>query len=169
MHDLVATILGVVGLLAISSVLRPVATRINFPFTVLLALVGVVLGAIVVAFGHTDVWLLGDFMRSMSALEITSDAVFFLFLPTLVFEAALSINVRRLLDDLLPILVLAVVGLLISTSLIGGALWWASGVSLAARDFRNFLDRNPELRETIHSIARERIGQDMQFSPAGTV
>ncbi|MDP6723382.1 MAG: cation:proton antiporter, partial [Pirellulaceae bacterium] len=132
MHDLFATILGVVGLLAISSVLLPVATRINFPFTVLLALVGVVLGGLVVAFGHTDIWLIGDFMRAVSSLEITSDAVFFLFLPTLVFEAALSINVRQLLDDLLPILVLAIVGLLISTSMVGYALWWASGVSLVA-------------------------------------
>lgn len=50
MQDLFATILGVIGLLAISSVLLPVATRINFPFTVLLALIGVVLGAVVVAF-----------------------------------------------------------------------------------------------------------------------
>ena len=132
MQDLFATILGVIGLLAISSVLLPVATRINFPFTVLLALIGAVLGAVVVAFGHTDIWLIGDFMRSVSSLEITSDAVFFLFLPTLVFEAALSINVRQLLDDIFPILLLAIVGLLISTSLIGGAMWWVSGVSFVA-------------------------------------
>ena len=49
------------------------------------------------------------------------------------------------------------------------ALSYCNILTLAARDFRNFLDRNPELRETIHSIARERIGQDIQFSPAGTV
>ncbi len=48
------------------------------------------------------------------------------------------------------------------------ALCYCNVLTLAARDFRNFLERNPALREAIHSIARDRIGKDIQFSPAGT-
>jgi len=40
-------VIGLFGLLLIASLLQPLARRINFPFTVLLALAGVVLGVIV--------------------------------------------------------------------------------------------------------------------------
>lgn len=54
----------------------------------------------------------------------------FVFLPALVFEAALAINVRRLLEDIAPILLLAIVGLMISTFFIGAVMSAVSGVTL---------------------------------------
>ncbi len=74
-------------------------------------------------------WVLGDFVTALDDFNITSEAVFFIFLPALVFESALSIDVRKLMEDIAPIMLLAVVGLLISTFAIAGALFPFAGVS----------------------------------------
>ena len=46
MHETFFLVLGLIGLLTVASLLLPLANRINFPYTVLLALAGGVLGAI---------------------------------------------------------------------------------------------------------------------------
>ena len=56
--------------------------------------------------------------------------MFFVFLPALVFESALAIDVRRLLDDIAPILMLAVLGLLISTGTVGFTMQAVTGQTL---------------------------------------
>ena len=122
-HTLII-VLGLTGLLAITSLLLPVAQRINFPYTVLLAAVGIVFGIVVaLLYGVEGLWILGDFVTAMHDFNITSEAVFFIFLPALVFESALSIDVRKLMDDIAPIMLLAVVGLLISTFAIAGTIY----------------------------------------------
>ena len=131
MEDIVITVFGITGLLALVSLLLPVAKRFNFPYTVLLAAVGTVLGVVVVALREREgLGPLGDFFAALDSFEITAEAVLFVFLPTLIFESALSINVRRLMDDIAPILLLAVVGLLISTFVVGYTLWAVSGFAL---------------------------------------
>ncbi|MCH7929470.1 MAG: cation:proton antiporter [Proteobacteria bacterium] len=130
MEDTIVVVLGLTGLLAITSLLLPVARRLNFPFTVLLAAVGVVFGfAVNVLKGTEGLWILGDFVTALDNFSITSEAVFFLFLPALVFESALSIDVRKLLDDIAPILLLAIVGLLISTFAVAGAVYPFAGTT----------------------------------------
>lgn len=130
MHGSNIMVLGLTGLLAITSLMLSVARRINFPFTVLLAAMGIVF-SVAVHFlqGVEGLWILGNFVTALHNLNITSDAVFFMFLPALVFESALSIDVRKLLDDIAPILLLAVVGLLISTFAVAGVLYSIAGVS----------------------------------------
>ncbi|MGF1759291.1 cation:proton antiporter [Photobacterium sagamiensis] len=133
MHETFLLVLGLVGLLTIASLLLPIANRINFPYTVLLAAAGSLLGGIVLAMsGIQAPGILGDFLVALEALDITSDAVFFVFLPALIFESALNINARHLMADLGPILLLAVIGLLISTLLVGLSVWYVSGISLIA-------------------------------------
>ena len=48
------------------------------------------------------------------------------------------------------------------------ALSYCNILTLAARDFQDFLDGNLELRETIYSIAKERTGFDVDHLPMGT-
>ncbi|MCP5161059.1 MAG: cation:proton antiporter [Hahellaceae bacterium] len=125
------SVLGITGLLAFAVLMLPAARKLAFPYTVLLAGVGMLLGLI-------EPWLassqllnpLGDFLSALKNLEITSEAVFFVFLPALVFEAALSIDVRRLLSDISPILMLAILGLLVSTVMVGYAVHWATPLPL---------------------------------------
>jgi len=123
MHHLYLVVLGLFALLLIASLLLPVANRMNFPFTVLLAGAGVLLGVVVLVVGDpSGAGIAGDFLIAIQDLGITSEAVFFLFLPALIFESSMSINVRHLMKDIGPILMLAVVGLLISTFAIGFAI-----------------------------------------------
>ncbi len=131
MHETFFLMLGLVGLLTVSSLLLPLANRINFPYTVLLALAGCVLGLLVLMLDDGDqAGLVADFFSSLRALDITSEVVFFVFLPALVFESALNINARHLMADLGPILLLAVIGLLISTLVVGLTIWNLSAMGL---------------------------------------
>ena len=109
----------------------PVANRLNFPHTVLLAVVGILLGLLAEAAATVlPAGILADSFRSLSSLHITAEMVMFVFLPALVFESALSIDVQRLMDDIGPILFLAVVGLLISTFVVALPLYWVTGMGL---------------------------------------
>ena len=74
--------------------------------------------------------ILSDFLTGLQSFNITSDAVLFVFLPALIFEAALGIDSHRLMDEIGSILLLAIIGLLISAFMVGYALHWVSGVSL---------------------------------------
>ena len=126
-------VLGIFVLLLIASLLQPAAKRLNFPFTVLLAAAGVVLGVIVMVVPDKEsAGIAGDFLHAIENLDITSEAVFFLFLPALIFESAMSINVRHLMKDIKPILMLAIIGLLISTFAVGFAMEAISGVGFVA-------------------------------------
>ena len=130
MDQTLLIVLGLTGLLAITSLLLPVAQKLHFPYTVLLAAVGIIFGIVVNSlYGVEGLWILGDFVTALNDFNITSEAVFFIFLPALVFESALSIDVRKLFDDIAPILMLAVVGLLISTFAIAGVIYPFAGVS----------------------------------------
>ena len=117
-----STVLGLASLLTLAVLMVPVARRLAFPFTVLLALVGIGLGVGAHSLEALHLPGVSDFFQALHRLEITADAVLFVFLPALVFEAALAMNVRRLLEDLAPIVFLAVFGLLLSTVLIGASL-----------------------------------------------
>lgn len=55
------------------------------------------------------------------------DLIFFIFLPALIFEAAYNMDHRLLIQQLRPILVLAIFGLLISTLLTAISVYYAIG------------------------------------------
>lgn len=99
-------------LLGISSLALFAAKRIGLPHTVLLVLIGVVMGFMTYLpfFGFLD-----DF-------HLTPELLFYLLLPTLIFESAYNMNIRRLVEDRGIILLLSIGSLLVSTALIGAAL-----------------------------------------------
>ena len=124
-------VLGISGLLAMAVLVMPLATRLKIPFTVMLASLGILLGlGANLILEYVETGFLAEFIYSLYSLEITSEAVFFVFLPALVFESALSIDVRRLFDDISSILMLAILGLLISTAIVGFAMSEYTGVAL---------------------------------------
>ena len=75
MPEIAVTILGITGLLALVSLLPPVANRLNLPFSVLLALAGCALG-VVVFFGQNlpGTGLLGDFVAALRGFEISPES-----------------------------------------------------------------------------------------------
>ncbi len=130
-HHVWLTVLGLSGLLTMAVLVWPLAARLSFPYTVMLAAVGCGIGYLEHALSAgASMGVLSDMLAALHSLDITSETVLFVFLPALVFESALAIDARRLMEDIAPILMLAVVGLLISTLIVGLALQAVTGMAL---------------------------------------
>jgi len=124
MHDILMTVLGVTALLGLVSLLLPLAERLSIPYAVLLAVVGIAIGIVASIVGdarHGTV--LGDVLGTLSTFHPGAELLVAIFLPPLLFEAALNIDVRQLSDEAGPVLLLAVVAVVLCTFAVGFALW----------------------------------------------
>ncbi|MEI2415425.1 cation:proton antiporter [Orrella sp. JC864] len=122
-------VFGLAGLLTLVCFMPPLAGRLKLPYSVLLALVGCALGYVV----HVHDWaprVVADFLDSIEHFEISSETFLIVFLPVLLFETALAMNVRRLLDEIGPILMMAIVAVLVCTLVVGYTLAWVSDYGL---------------------------------------
>lgn len=108
-HFLVVTIAFFV-FLTIASYASVFAQKIKIPYTILLFIIGIFL----VTFSRYCPSLI-----FLSRIELSKDLVFYIFLPTLIFESAYNLPYKKLLHDTLPIFGLAVFSLSISTVIIG--------------------------------------------------
>ena len=114
-------VFGLAGLLALVSFMPPLAGRLRLPYSVLLAIVGFVLGVVI----HVHGWAPGvvaDFLDSLQHFDISSETFLYVFLPVLLFETALAMNIRRLLNDISTILVMAIVAVVACTVAVGFSL-----------------------------------------------
>jgi len=114
-------LLEVSGLLTLAVLLSLVARRVRLPLTVVLVVVGFLAAAIGVIPGLAE--LEG---------EAFEEIVVFAFLPLLVFAAALGIDLRAFLRNLVSILALAIPAFLLSAVLVGGGLHLLVGTGLGA-------------------------------------
>jgi monovalent cation:H+ antiporter, CPA1 family len=119
------------ALLVIVGMCQPLAARLRLPPPVLLGVVGIVLGTLPVALSRLG-WSgsLFGLADSFVDLPISSATYIYVFLPLLVFEAGLAADVRGMIEDAAPILLLAIVATLITAAVIGLALWPFTGASL---------------------------------------
>lgn len=115
-------VLGSASLLATAVACEPLARHFRVPLSLVLTLVGAILG---LGMSSIDAEL-------RDSLILSSEAFLYLFLPVLLFETAIEIDVRRLLADLGPILALAVIAVLVTTFVVGLALAATSSFSLLA-------------------------------------
>ncbi len=114
--DLLSQELGFVVLISIAALVAILIRRIRLPYTVALVLVGLLLS------------LFPNFLE----FSVSSDLILAILVPPLVFEATLHIPWRRLKHDLVPIVLLAAVGTLIGTFIVGGIVQQVLGLSWAA-------------------------------------
>ncbi len=128
-------VFGFAGLLALIALLPRLAARLRLPYTVVLAGLGCALG---LTFGLSDILLdqmpgpvFRDFFDELRQFDVNADILLWVFLPILLFDTATKLDGRELLDDLGPILILAVVAVLMTTAAAGLAIWAISGFSLA--------------------------------------
>lgn len=121
--SLIVFLLVLAGFLTIIGLMQPLASRLRLPLTVVLAVVGILLGAAATFLLQTPLTnAFNDVALVILTLPIGSEVFLYVFLPTLLFQTALTLEVRRLLDDWVPILVLAVLAVIIATFVIGLAL-----------------------------------------------
>jgi monovalent cation:H+ antiporter, CPA1 family len=101
-----------VWLLIAAAIIAILAKRLRIPYTVSLVCGGLVLGTVRLPLlsplqpGHRPDWL-------------SPDVILIFFLPALVFEGSVKLNVRELLRNSVPLLLLANAGVLIAASATG--------------------------------------------------
>lgn len=113
MDPFISTETLIIELLLIVSVVALVVRRLRIPYTVALVVAGLLL----------------TFQRPQQ-IELTPDLILSLFVPPLVFEAAFHLDARRLRDNLLPILALAVPGVVLTTLIVGFMVSIGAGMAL---------------------------------------
>lgn len=130
--DIVLVTTVIASLFVVIGAAEPLAARLRLPYSVILALLGVLIGLGAGFFLRTDLTdALNPAAEAVLGLPIRSNVFLYVFLPTLLFQATLGMNLRRMLDDWVPILVLAVVAVVVATLTVGYALSWASALPLA--------------------------------------
>ena len=126
-------LLVVAGLLVVVSLLQRLAARLALPASILFALMGMTIGAIaMIALGYGTTGVIGEVAHAFVDVPVTSETFMFVFVPALLFQAALTIDVKRMVDDVAPILLLAVAAVLVATAVIGLALTPVANVSVVA-------------------------------------
>lgn len=111
------------GLFLAIALSEPLAARLRLPATVILAGIGIAIGATASWLWTTTVTdALNPVALAILNLPISSGIFIYIFLPILLFQVSLTLNLRRLLDDWVPILTLAVVAVVVATFIIGMAI-----------------------------------------------
>ena len=115
-----STIEFLIWLLIAASIIAVIAARVRIPYTVALVLGGLLLGSF-----HLPIF---QSLFANSPDWLTPDVSLIIFLPALLFEGSLKIQFRHLRENLVPICLLATVGVLAATLISGFALHWALGI-----------------------------------------
>ncbi len=116
MHgSIVSQVVAVVTLLLIAALAAIVLRRLRLPYTVGLVALGIGLAALAERVEGISIF---------EEIELSPAIILFVFLPTLIFESAFNLDFRLLSKNLLPVLVLAAPGLLISTFIVGALVAW---------------------------------------------
>ncbi len=115
MEQFLATETIIIELLLIVSLVALVVRRLRIPYTVALVVVG----------------LLITFQKPLE-IDLTPELILSLFIPPLVFEAAFHLEFKSLRDNWLPIVGLAIPGVLVTTFIVGGIVSWGVGISLTS-------------------------------------
>src|SRR5271169_6850970 len=133
MHETVLTVFAVTALLGLVSLLLPLAERLSIPYTVLLAVVGIAIGvATNIPAASLHGGAVRDLIATLHGFGLSAESLLYIFLPALLFEAALNLDVRQLGDEFAPVLLLAVIGVVVCTLVVGYALWPLAPVGVLA-------------------------------------
>ncbi|MBU1837242.1 MAG: cation:proton antiporter, partial [Alphaproteobacteria bacterium] len=131
--DIVLITAVIASLFLVIGAAEPLAARLRLPYSVILALLGILIASGALFFLRTDLTdALNPVAEAILGLPIRSNVFLYVFLPTLLFQATLGMNLRRMVDDWVPILVMAVVAVVVATLSVGYALSWVSTLPLAA-------------------------------------
>ncbi|KKM20836.1 hypothetical protein LCGC14_1641480 [marine sediment metagenome] len=126
---LITTVIA--SLFLVIATAEPLAARLRLPYSVILAALGILIGSAAIFFLRTELTdALNPVAEAILGLPIRSNVFLYVFLPTLLFQATLGMNLRRMLDDWVPILVLAIVAVVVATLSVGYALAWVSALPL---------------------------------------
>ncbi len=104
------------GLLLLACIVGIISNRItHLPYTIALTIVGLIIAVLHIG-------------PDIKETGFGKELIFFVMLPPLLFQGAIHMQLGKLMDHFAPILTFAIVGVLLSTFLIGGMYHWFGGV-----------------------------------------
>jgi CPA1 family monovalent cation:H+ antiporter len=112
-----------IWLLIAASIISVLAKYLRIPYTVALVLGGLLLSVLYLPF-------LSPLEPNQRPNWLTPDVILILFLPALVFEGSVKLNLRDLLRDAAPLLILANIGVLLATVVTGYLVHGALGLPI---------------------------------------
>ncbi|MGR9116867.1 MAG: cation:proton antiporter [Gammaproteobacteria bacterium] len=116
----VQSVITSVVVLTLASFTLLISRRLHLPFAV---------GLVFAGFGFAYLVNQGpEVIRPLSEIKISHDLIFFVLLPTLVFESAYDLDAWQLRHNILPILTLALPGVILSTAMIGLLVGWLTPI-----------------------------------------
>jgi len=131
--DIIIVTAVIASFFLVIAMAEPLAAKLRLPYSVILAILGMLIGSGAIFFLRTELTdVLNPVSEAILGLPIRSNIFLYVLLPTLLFQTTLGMNLRRMLDDWVPILVLAVVAVVVATLSVGFALSWTSTLPLAA-------------------------------------
>ena len=133
MVDIVLVLLALAALLLVVSLVEPLPRRFSLPSSLILALLGMLLGLLV--YMWTDMpgeGMVGDLAQGLANIGLSANAFLYLFLPPLLFTAGLNVDLRLLRDEAAAVLLLAVVAVVVTAAVVGLLLSPLTEVGLAA-------------------------------------
>jgi CPA1 family monovalent cation:H+ antiporter len=119
--DLVTVVLLLAALLLAASLISLFARRFGVPYTVVLVVFG---------FGLRVVFSEWEGFGVLES-DIATEVVFFIFLPTLLFESSFNLDSKILFKNIVPVLIQAIPAFLLSVAIVGFLAQSALGLSLA--------------------------------------
>ncbi len=95
---------------------------LRIPYTIGLVVIGMVLGLVAKQ---------SDFLAPVLRVQLSHDLIMYVLLPVLIYDAAINIKLPKLFAELVPVLMLAVVGVVLSTFVVSGLLGYFTPVTMA--------------------------------------
>ena len=105
----------VVAMLLVAILVGIAARQLRVPYTAGL----VIIGLIVTLIARVDI-------------QISPNLILAFLVPPLIFEAAFHLNISELRKNLTPILLLAVIGVILTTVLVGAIVSWGTGLAISS-------------------------------------
>jgi CPA1 family monovalent cation:H+ antiporter len=103
----------IILMLVVAVVVGIAANRLRIPYTIGLVLIGLLLT-----------------LRGTIDINVSSTLILALLVPPLIFEAAFHLNINDLRKNWVPILVLAIPGVILTTLIVGGIVSLGTGLAL---------------------------------------
>lgn len=130
--DLQSFVLIIAALLVVVSLAEPFAQRVHLPSSVILAAIGIIIGAASALTARSADPAMAEFASLIDELPISSAVFLYVFLPPLLFHGALNVDARDMMRDGTTIFVLAVIAVVVTTLAVGFVLASFAGVPLIA-------------------------------------
>ncbi|USE35627.1 sodium:proton antiporter [Endozoicomonas sp. SCSIO W0465] len=110
------------GLFLLAAASAILLKKLRFPYTIGLVVIGMALGIVA---EYCEI------LAPIRRLFLTHDLIMYVLLPVLVFEAAINIKLSALMKELVPVLMLAILGVVLSTLVVGAILGELTPLTLA--------------------------------------